>query len=72
MMFSNTISEKHKLWKEWKQRNTSNEKYLEAKTKAKSTVFQAKCTAEMKRFAEAVVPRYFVKKVFLEISQKSQ
>ena len=71
MMFSN-ISEKHKLWKEWKQRNTSKEKYLEAKTKPKRTVFQTKCTAERKRFLEAVVPRYFVKKVFIEISQNSQ
>ena len=30
---SNSVSEKQKLWKEWKQENTSKEKHLEAKKK---------------------------------------
>ena len=36
---SNNVSEKHKLWMEWKQGNTSNEKYLEAKKKACRAVY---------------------------------
>ena len=42
------ISEKRKLWKEWKQGNTSKEKYLEAKKKARRAVYQAKFKAEKK------------------------
>ena len=46
---SNSVSEKQKLWKEWKQGNTSKEKYLDAKIKARN-VYQATCQAERKRF----------------------
>ena len=36
------VNEKQKLWKEWKQGNTSKEKYLEAK----KIVCQAKCNKQ--------------------------
>ena len=38
----NSVNEKHKLWKEWKQGNTIKEKYLEAKRKARKTTHQVK------------------------------
>ena len=36
---SNSVSKNWKLWKDWKQRNTSKEKYLEAKNKARRNVY---------------------------------
>lgn len=45
---SNSVSEKRKLWKEWKQENTSTGKCLEAKKKARRIVYQAKYEAERK------------------------
>lgn len=36
---SNSVSEKHELWMESKQGNTSNEKYLEAKKRACRAVY---------------------------------
>ena len=47
------VSKKQKLWKEWKQGNISKEKYLEPKKKAR-TVYQARCKAERKRFANVI------------------
>ena len=51
---SNSVSEKQKLWKEWKQENTSKEKHLEAKKKVRRTVYQTKCKAENKRFGNVI------------------
>ena len=41
-----SVSETHKLWKEWKQGNASKKKHLEAKLKPWTTVYKAKCEAE--------------------------
>ena len=46
---SNSVSENQKLWKELKQRNKTQEMYLEAKNKGQRTVYQAKSKAERKR-----------------------
>ena len=51
---SNGVSEKRKLWEEWKQGNTNKEKYLEVQQKAKRIVYQAKCKKERKRFGNVV------------------
>ena len=48
------MSEKQKLWKAWKQENTSKEKHLEAKKKVRRTVYQTKCKAENKRFGNVI------------------
>ena len=42
-------------WKDWKQEDTHKEKYLEAKKKARRTVYQAKCKAERKRFGNVLM-----------------
>lgn len=44
-----SVSEKWKLWKEWKQANTSKERYLEVK-KARRAVYQTKWKVKRKRF----------------------
>ena len=51
---SNGVSEKLELGKEWKQRNKSKEKYLEAKKKAESAVYQAKCKPQRKIFGKVM------------------
>ena len=57
---SNSVSEKQKLWKEWEQGNTCMENYLEAKKKARRTVYQAKWKAEKNRFGN-IRPRDYQK-----------
>ena len=48
------VSKNCKLWKDWKQGNTSKQKYLEAKKKVWRAVYQAKCKAERKRFEKVM------------------
>lgn len=45
-----SVSEKRKLWKEWKLGKTSKEKQIEAKRNTKKAVYQAKCEAERNWF----------------------
>ena len=45
------VKQKRKLWKEW-QKGGSNEKYLEAKRKAKSGVYVAKRKAQEEKFSQ--------------------
>ena len=48
------VSERCKLLKNWKKRNTSKEKYLEAKKKTWRAVYQASCREEGKRFGNVM------------------
>ena len=50
---SNSVSEKCKLWKEWKQGNTSKRICLEAEKKT-SAVYKAESTAERKRVGKVM------------------
>ena len=50
----NSVIQSHKLGKEWKKGNTSKQKNLEAKEKARRVVYQTKCKAEMKRFGNVM------------------
>ena len=65
---SNGVREKLELGKEWKQRNKSKEKYLEAKKKAESAVYQAKCKPQRKIFGK-VMWRYHEKQDVFKIAK---
>ena len=48
------VSEKHKLWKEWKQGNASEEIHFEVKRKTRRAVSKPKCKAERKGFGNVM------------------
>ena len=51
---SNRVGEKQKLPKEWKNGNKSKEIHLQTNIKARTTVYQVKCKAELKRFGNVI------------------
>ena len=50
---NNNVSEKRKIWKEWKKGKVNKKKYLDAMRSTGKVVYQAKCETERNGFASA-------------------